>query len=632
MQGEAGKASLMSQDLYRCLVEGAGAGMALVDGEGRILFVNQTLRGLMGYSRQALIGKNFASFLHPDDRECLLSLFHSRLSKAGEKTDLEFRLLAKSGRVVHIRLTSAALRLKRKNIGFGFVMQDISEGKQAEEALRTREERYRLISELVSDYAFCLRLRPDGEATVEWETEAVARITGYTLLELMPQGLLAIVHPEDRAILHNHQELLLKNQSSDFCEYRIMAKNGSVKWISDYGLAVRDKTTGRVQYLYFIGQDITERKQAEEALYKLSSRNEAILASIPDIIMEVDRNRVYTWANKAGYEFFGNDVLGKEAAFYFEGEQATYDIVKPLFDGADAVIYVESWQRRKDGAKRLLAWWCKMLKDDSGNVAGALSTARDITDINQAEAALRQSHKLESIGTLAAGVAHEVNNPINGIMNYAQIIQDRLAGRDAQSAEYAAEIMREGERIAGIVRDLLQFSRQEGQARSPARIEDIVDKTVSLVRAVLRQDQISLKIDVDEGLPPVKCRSQQIQQVLMNLLTNARDALNEKYRTYDQNKRIDITARLLEKKGLRWIRLTVEDQGVGIPAEARDRIFDPFFTTKPRDQGTGLGLSISHGIVKDHGGEIEMESEPGCFTRVHIDLRLDAEDIPRSGL
>jgi signal transduction histidine kinase len=155
---------------------------------------------------------------------------------------------------------------------------------------------------------------------------------------------------------------------------------------------------------------------------------------------------------------------------------------------------------------------------------------------------------------------------------------------------------------------------------------------VSLVRAVLRQDQISLKIDLDEGLPPVRCRSQQIQQVLMNLLTNARDALNEKYRAYNENKKIHITARLLEKKGLKRIRLTVEDQGVGIPADSIDRVFDPFFTTKPREQGTGLGLSISHGIVRDHGGEIEVESEPGRFTRIHIDLPLDAEDIPPSGL
>jgi PAS domain S-box-containing protein len=133
---------------------------------------------------------------------------------------------------------------------------------------------------------------------------------------------------------------------------------------------------------------IVERKRSEETLRALSSRQTAILAAVPDIIMEVDVNKIYTWANKAGFEFFGEDVIGKEAAFYFKGEQETYESVRPIFNGKENVIYVESWQRRKDGEKRLLAWWCKVLKNTNGNVIGALSTARDITERKQAEANL----------------------------------------------------------------------------------------------------------------------------------------------------------------------------------------------------------------------------------------------------
>jgi PAS domain S-box-containing protein len=121
----------------------------------------------------------------------------------------------------------------------------------------------------------------------------------------------------------------------------------------------------------------------------LTARYEAMLASVPDIIMEVDANKVYTWANDAGRRFFGDDVVGREAAYYFEGEQDTYGVVQPLFDGAEDVFYVESWQRRCDGETRLLAWWCKALKDPSGRVTGALSTARDVTDRRRAEEALR---------------------------------------------------------------------------------------------------------------------------------------------------------------------------------------------------------------------------------------------------
>ena len=137
-----------------------------------------------------------------------------------------------------------------------------------------------------------------------------------------------------------------------------------------------------------------ERNRAEDALRALSSRQKAILEAVPDIIMEVDNNKVYTWSNPAGYEFFGVDVIGKEAAFYFEGEQDTYDVVEPLFKGSENTIYAESWQRRKDGARRLLAWWCRVLKDKNGNVRGAISSARDITEHKKAESQTRRYSRM----------------------------------------------------------------------------------------------------------------------------------------------------------------------------------------------------------------------------------------------
>jgi signal transduction histidine kinase len=272
----------------------------------------------------------------------------------------------------------------------------------------------------------------------------------------------------------------------------------------------------------------------------------------------------------------------------------------------------------------------------------------------QMRAQLQQAQKLESIGTLAGGVAHEINNPIMGIMSYAQLILDRL-GPDSPVSEYATEIGKETERVATIVKNLLGFARQDKESHhSPARPHDIVEATLSLTRAVMRHDQITLEVDVPTDLPQIKCRSQQLQQVIMNLLTNARDALNQRYPGPDEDKRIIISARMIEKSVnseplsvisyqssvarvdtdhcslitdnssfRRWLRLTVEDHGAGIPEDLRVRIFEPFFTTKPRDKGTGLGLSISHGIVKNHGGELRVESTVGEFTRFHVDLPLD---------
>ena len=141
-------------------------------------------------------------------------------------------------------------------------------------------------------------------------------------------------------------------------------------------------------------KEITESKRAEDAFRMLSLRQEAILSAVPEIIMEVDNNKIYTWANRPGQEFFGKDVIGKEASFYFEGEQETYGMVQPLFDGGEGIFYVESWQRRYDGEKRLLAWWCRVLKDNEGNVTGVLSSARDITENKKAHDELAKGHNL----------------------------------------------------------------------------------------------------------------------------------------------------------------------------------------------------------------------------------------------
>jgi signal transduction histidine kinase len=197
--------------------------------------------------------------------------------------------------------------------------------------------------------------------------------------------------------------------------------------------------------------------------------------------------------------------------------------------------------------------------------------------------------------------------------------------------------------VATIVKNLLGFARQDKQSRSPARMCDIVEATLSLIRTVMRHDQITLAVDVPEDLPMIKCRSQQIQQVVMNLITNARDALNTRYPGFDEDKKIRISAEVVRHPSsvvshqlpekatpitdhrsliTDTIRLTVEDHGCGIPEAIRQRIFDPFFTTKPRDKGTGLGLSISHGIVKDHGGALSVESEPRQWTRFYVDLPI----------
>jgi len=236
------------------------------------------------------------------------------------------------------------------------------------------------------------------------------------------------------------------------------------------------------------------------------------------------------------------------------------------------------------------------------------------------ETQLRQTQRLKSIGTLAGGVAHEINNPINGIMNYAQLIKDKTGADKAGLTEYADEIIEETKRVAEIVRNLQFFARQEKQSSEPVSIGELIERTLSLVRTVMRHDQIALHEEIADGLPPVPCRSHEIQQVLMNLLTNARDALNAKYTGFDENKLVHVKADAVERDEAPWVRVTVEDAGVGMTDDVRERVFDPFFSTKPKVESTGLGLAISYGIVRDHGGDLWVESADGGPTRFHMDL------------
>jgi signal transduction histidine kinase len=243
----------------------------------------------------------------------------------------------------------------------------------------------------------------------------------------------------------------------------------------------------------------------------------------------------------------------------------------------------------------------------------------------QSQSDARQQQRLEAIGTLASGVAHEINNPVQSIMNYALLIERRSATPDV--VKYAQEILHESQRVAAIVRGLLSFSRQEGGPYTEVAVHELVSSTLSLLSVMLRKDGVQIEAsDLEDG-PAVRCHPQQIQQVLMNLLANARDSLNARYPGQDDAKRIVIHSRPWLREGEHFVRLTVEDYGIGIPEAQLDQIFDPFFTTKAQGQAAGLGLAISHGIVVEHGGMISVESD-GTSTRFHVDL--PAASLPRA--
>lgn len=239
--------------------------------------------------------------------------------------------------------------------------------------------------------------------------------------------------------------------------------------------------------------------------------------------------------------------------------------------------------------------------------------------LKHSEAHLRQKQKIESVGILASGIAHEINNPLTGVINYAQLINDDTEPESAVH-NFAKEIIGEGERISGIIKNLMSYSRMDKQGKSVASIQDIMDNTLTLITKSLQKDSIKLNLDIPRDLPAIMCRTQQIQQVLMTVILNAKDALNARYKDEDPNKIMTIKVVRTLQKGKEYIKLLFIDMGCGIPPELMKNLFTPFFTTKPKDKNTGLGLFISLGIIKDHGGDIEIESSVNEFTKVTVSL------------
>ncbi len=539
-----------------------------------------------------------------------------------------------------------------------------AEREQARHALQTSEARLRLQIERMP-IGFIM-WSPEFRATA-WNP-AAERIFGFTVEEALGKHSYDLIVPKDArthvdAVWHR----LLEGDTTAHSVNENLSKDGHVITCEWTNTALTSADGAIVGVLSMV-QDITERKRAEEALRHSEERYRTVGETIPYGVWVADPVGYYTYVSDSLLELVGM-TMEQVRQFGWLHLLPPEDVEPTKEHWLHCVQIGEHFERElrirmKDGSYRHVLVIGRPVRGKQSQITSWVGINLDISGRKrlereriELEAQLRQQQKLEAIGTLAGGVAHEINNPLTGIMNYAQLIGD-TAPAGSQMAHYAGEIVHETERVATIVRNLLQFARQEKQAHSPARLADIVEQTLSLFRAVLRRDQVTLTVDVPDGLPALKCRSQQIQQVLMNLLTNARDALNERYPGYHADKTISITARevgsicdlrlpicdlpspgttvpqsqianltsqMTEEaaSGKRWIRITVADHGGGIPADIRDRIFDPFFTTKPRDKGTGLGLAISHGIVTDHHGALHYETEPGVGTRFHLDLPVD---------
>jgi len=246
----------------------------------------------------------------------------------------------------------------------------------------------------------------------------------------------------------------------------------------------------------------------------------------------------------------------------------------------------------------------------------------DITEIRAYHAKKVRTSQLASIGELAAGVAHEINNPINGMINYAQLLVDDINAK-GEVVDISTRIIKEGERVAEIVGNLLSFARQkedDDKSFFEVYVQDSIENSLTLIRHQLLSDGVNLTTEIQPDVPAVWAHPQQLEQVFINLLSNARYALNEKFKGKDRNKKLAIKISTVEMVETTYVRTSIKDFGIGIPSDIIDHVYDPFFSTKKLGEGTGLGLSISQGLVKKFKGFLRIKSDPGNFTNILVDI------------
>jgi signal transduction histidine kinase len=307
-------------------------------------------------------------------------------------------------------------------------------------------------------------------------------------------------------------------------------------------------------------------------------------------------------------------------------------IIKPFEDNelhmaVDIALYKHEMEERLRKSENELRnrkeYLEEVMKDRTAELTSASELLREEIDdrrLAKAEAA-RASH-LAALGELAAGVAHEINNPVNGIINYAQLLINK-SKPDSEEQDVACRIIKESERISNIVMKLLSFARESKEERHSVNIDEIISTSLALTGTQLSKDSINLKVNIQKKLPRIIAQPQQIVQVFLNVISNSRYAFCQEHKGTNEDKIIRITAKEIAVDDSRYIQIIFHDNGSGIPAGIMDKIINPFFTTKPDGVGTGLGLSISHGIINNHGGKITVKSLEGEFTEVVVELPVE---------
>jgi len=484
----------------------------------------------------------------------------------------------------------------------------------SERARREAEERFRFVVQHTGEVPYRLRF---DTMTYDYISPGIERLTGFTPDE-MSAGLFAT------RVVRVAGQL-----AGSWADYLVRKKTGELRWLSDHSFPWLDDAGGVLGTVGVL-TDITERKQAEEELRKSEERYRQIVETAHEGVWLIDGAGNTTYANRRMADLLGvrvDDMPGR-SLYEFMDEEARPAVRAQVERRKGGLAeQLEFCFRRKDGSRLWALLAASPMFDENGTFTGALAMVADITERKLLEEQLLQSQKMEAIGRLAGGIAHDFNNLLGVIIGYGDLLLRRI---DEPSLRPKLEQMvKAGERASVLTRQLLAFSRKQVLEPRVLDLNALVTEMDTMLRRLIGED-IQLVTVVAAALGRVRADPGQLEQVLMNVVVNARDAMPTGGRLTVETANVGLDPPYAaEHPGVRpgpHVMLAVSDTGVGMDPETRRRAFEPFFTTKPAGQGTGLGLATVYGIVRQSGGHIEVYSELGQGTSFKIYLpRVDEE-------
>ncbi|MFA6545931.1 MAG: PAS domain S-box protein, partial [Limisphaerales bacterium] len=627
---------LRDQQFYtRSLIESNIDAIMTTDPLGIITDVNKQMETLTGCTRDELIGAPFKNcFTDPELAEAGIK----RVLNEKKVTDYELTARARDGRetVVSYNATTFYDRDRRLQ-GVFAAARDVTERKRFEQSL---QEANRMKSEFLAKMstheqlrqllahspAVIYTLKLDGTGDFpQVVSDNITLVLGFSVAETAsPAWWLESLHPEDRervlAVVTNG----LKGDGYS-TEYRIRHKDGTFRWMEDNTRVVRD-AAGLPKELVGVWTEITERKRAEESLRQAEAKYRSIFDNAVEGISQVTSDGHLITANPALARMLGFGSVDKLLAGSLSLGRDVY--VNPadrtaflrLIEKNDVSNGFQCQFKRKDGQAIWVSLNGRTARDAKGLVQFYDITCEDITEGRKLEEQFRQSQKMEAVGQLAGGIAHDFNNILGAIIGNTE-----LARADAQASPATLDcleaIMQAGHRASDLVRQILAFSRRQEQQRQPMQLQFVVREALKLLRSTVPAT-IEIKTHLADT-PTVLADPSQIHQVVMNLCTNAAQAMRGRPGVLKvELDEVEADAGFAQTHADlapgHYVRLTVADTGCGMDRATQERIFEPFFTTKPPGEGTGLGLSVVHGIMKSHDGSVSVYSQPGEGTTFHL--------------